>query len=161
MKDVNNLYEQQDTASGFLLNAALYQLLHLAYTRLTVGVRKPESVRSGNNVVMEILGYLETYHGENLKESEVAADFGYSREHFSRLFKKATGWTFKAYLTHLRLEDAQDRLLRTQESLSQIARYTGFPNTSSFIAAFKKEYGITPKEFRLDHYQVPYRYATN
>ncbi|MCT6900073.1 MAG: AraC family ligand binding domain-containing protein, partial [Bifidobacterium sp.] len=40
---IGSLYEQQDTASAFLLNATLFQLLHLLYTRFTIGVRPPES----------------------------------------------------------------------------------------------------------------------
>lgn len=154
MLEIGRLYEKQDTASGFLLNASLYQLLHLVYTRFIVGVRKPESVRSGRNVVMQILGYLETHHMENLGESEVAAYFGYSREHFSRLFKKATGQTFKNFLTKLRLEDALNRLGRSSDSISSIALDTGFPSPISFITAFEQEYGMKPKQFRMNLHLV-------
>ncbi|MCT6920052.1 MAG: AraC family transcriptional regulator, partial [Bifidobacteriales bacterium] len=154
MTSIGNLYEQQDTASAFLLNAALYQLLHLLYTRFTIGVRPPESIRSGRNVTRQILGYLANHHAENLTERTVAAYFGYSREHFSRLFRKTTGSTFKSYLTKLRLDEARTNMDRSNGPITDIAADAGFPSLTSFTRAFTREYGITPRQYRREHLQI-------
>lgn len=154
MLEIGSLYEQQDTASAFLLNAALFQLLHLLYTRFTIGVRPPESIRSGRNVTRQILGYLANHHAENLTERTVAAYFGYSREHFSRLFRKTTGTTFKSYLTKLRLAEARTNMDRSNGPISGIAADAGFPSLTSFTRAFTREYGITPRQYRREHLQI-------
>lgn len=151
---IGSLYEQQDTASAFLLNATLFQLLHLLYTRFTIGVRPPESIRSGRNVTRQILGYLANHHAENLTERTVAAYFGYSREHFSRLFRKTTGTTFKSYLTKLRLAEARTNMDRSNGPISGIAADAGFPSLTSFTRAFTREYGITPRQYRREHLQI-------
>ena len=154
MLEIGSLYEQQDTASAFLLNAALFQLLHLLYTRFTIGVRRPESIRSGRNVTRQILGYLANHHTENLTERTVAAYFGYSREHFSRLFRKTTGSTFKSYLTKLRLDEARTNMDRSNGPITDIAADAGFPSLTSFTRAFTREYGITPRQYRREHLQI-------
>ena len=151
---IGSLYERQDTASAFLLNAALFQLLHLLYTRFTIGVRPPESIRSGRNVTRQILGYLANHHAENLTERTVAAYFGYSREHFSRLFRKTTGTTFKSYLTNLMLAEARTNMDRSNGPISGIAADAGFPSLTSFTRAFTREYGITPRQYRREHLQI-------
>lgn len=154
MISIGSLYEYQNTASAFLLNATLYQLLHLLYTRFTIGVRPPESIRSGRNVTRQILGYLANHHTENLTERTVAAYFGYSREHFSRLFRKTTGSTFKSYLTKLRLDDARANMDRSNGPITDIAADAGFPNLTSFTRAFTREYRITPRQYRRGHFQI-------
>lgn len=151
---IGSLHEQQETASAFLLNAALFQLLHLLYTRFTIGVRRPESIRSGRNITRQILGYLANHHTENLTERTVAAYFGYSREHFSRLFRKTTGSTFKSYLTKLRLDEARTNMDRSNGPITDIAADAGFPSLTSFTRAFTREYGITPRQYRREHLQI-------
>ena len=151
---IGSLHEQQETASAFLLNAALFQLLHLLYTRFTIGVRRPESIRSGRNITRQILGYLANHHTENLTERTVAAYFGYSREHFSRLFRKTTGSTFKSYLTKLRLDEARTNMDRSNGPITDIAADAGFPSLASFTRAFTREYGITPRQYRREHLQI-------
>ncbi|MCX8688207.1 AraC family transcriptional regulator [Bifidobacterium sp. B4142] len=154
MISIGSLYEYQNTASAFLLNATLYQLLHSLYTRFTIGVRPPESIRSGRNVTRQILGYLANHHTENLTERTAAAYFGYSREHFSRLFRKTTGSTFKSYLTKLRLDDARANMDRSSGPITNIAADAGFPNLTSFTRSFTREYGITPRQYRRGHLQI-------
>lgn len=151
---IGSLHEQQETASAFLLNAALFQLLHLLYTRFTIGVRRPESIRSGRNITRQILGYLANRHTENLTERTVAAYFGYSREHFSRLFRKTTGSTFKSYLTKLRLDEARTNMDQSNGPITDIAADAGFPSLTSFTRAFTREYGITPRQYRREHLQI-------
>ncbi|RBP98628.1 hypothetical protein CRD60_01940 [Bifidobacterium aemilianum] len=98
-------------AATFQVNSTLYAILHLLYSRFTTGVRKPESLHKDRNLVMQILGYLDTHYAEPLSEQGAAHDFGYSCMHFSRLFKMATGKGFRAYITSRRLDDAHHRLI--------------------------------------------------
>ena len=141
-------YEAGGLERAFLLNATLYDMLHLLYTRFTVGTRRPELTRDGRNLAMQMTGYVDAHHAEPLTAAQTAADFGYSREHFSRLFRKATGMSFKAFLTGVRLEDARERLEHSSASLSQIAKESGFPNQRALHSAFLECYGVAPREYR-------------
>ena len=61
---------------------------------------------------MQIIGYMTSHRKQHLEATDVAREFGYGREHFCRPFRKATGKTFKEFLTDLRLDDACRKTVR-------------------------------------------------
>ncbi len=73
---------------------------------------------------------------------------GMSVAQFTRQFRLATGMTFIAYGTHVRLAGAARRLKHTSQSIAEIAAEAGFTDQSYFDRCFKKLYGQTPRDFR-------------
>ncbi|MBE6181602.1 MAG: helix-turn-helix domain-containing protein [Rikenellaceae bacterium] len=59
-------------------------------------------------------------------------------------------WYIRQRLIHSRL-----LLLSTSKSVSEIGNECTFPNTSHFIKLFKKEYGMTPACYRINHFEKP------
>lgn len=151
------LYWQRSDESirGFKLNMLLYDLLSLVYSAFVTGVRKPEFTRSGRNITMQIVGYLTSHHTQKLDASMVAQEFGYSREHFCRIFHKATGETFKDFLTDLRLEDACRKLSSSSTSVARIAVESGFPDTRALQKAMQRKYAMSAQEYRIRSGVVP------
>ena len=85
---------------------------------------------------------------DNLTIEELAKETGYSRNHFSRMFQAATGRTPHSYLTHLRLERAQELIRNHGGSLSDIALACGFASHSHMTLVFRKILGVTPSEYQ-------------
>jgi AraC-like DNA-binding protein len=81
----------------------------------------------------------------------VAACAGYSRYHFIRVFKEAYGETPRQYLTHRRIERAQDLLRTANLSVTEICHLVGFSSVGTFSARFKAWTGLTPSEYRAQH----------
>jgi len=80
---------------------------------------------------------------------EWAADYaGFSKYHFSRLFKDYTDVTFSDYLMHRRMQAARILLTDTSNTVTEIAFQTGFNNLTSFTRSFRNATGKTPSEFR-------------
>ena len=79
--------QSDEAIRGFKLNMLLYELLSLLYSRFVSGVRRPELVRSGRNITMQIIGYMTSHRKQHLEATDVAREFGYGREHFCRLQK--------------------------------------------------------------------------
>ena len=77
--------QSDEAIRGFKLNMLLYELLSLLYSRFVSGVRRPELVRSGRNITMQIIGYMTSHRKQHLEATDVAREFGYCREHFCRL----------------------------------------------------------------------------
>lgn len=140
--------QSDEAIRGFKLNMLLYELLSLLYSRFVSGVRRPELVRSGRNITMQIIGYMTSHRKQHLEATDVAREFGYGREHFCRLFRKATGKTFKEFLTDLRLDDACRKLSGSSASIASIARECGFPDTRALQTAVQRKYGIRAQEYR-------------
>ncbi|MDD4849260.1 MAG: response regulator [Gemmiger sp.] len=66
----------------------------------------------------------------------------------SKIFKNEIGCNFSDYLTHKRLEKALSLLSQPEYKVYQIAQECGYADVSNFIKIFKKNYGISPNEYR-------------
>ena len=64
------------------------------------------------------------------------------------MLKKQTGMTFIAYVQDVRLSEAKQRLLTTDDSIEDIAEAVGYENKGYFYKIFTKKYGITPAKMR-------------
>lgn len=95
-----------------------------------------------------VLSYCENHYRESLSSSQIAEKFYFSREYFARFFKKCTGMTFTMYVKMYRLERAMQELLTTDKKIVEIALDNGFSDDRRFILVFKKQYGITPFQYR-------------
>lgn len=84
---------------------------------------------------------------EDISLNKAASASNLSTPHFCRLFKKATGMTFNAYLSFYRVNRAE-RMLDSNNTLTSIAMECGFGSVSSFIRNFKKYKNCTPSEFK-------------
>lgn len=94
------------------------------------------------------IAYLEKNYAETVSVSKLAALSHYSEKHFVRLFKETMHCLPTDYLTSLRLQNARE-LLRTESvSITDIAIRCGFNDGNYFARIFKKQYHMTPREYR-------------
>lgn len=80
----------------------------------------------------------------------LARESGYSKAHFLRMFRAATGSTPHRYLRDRRLESARNRLATGSESITEIAHASGFSSHSHLTRLFRERFGITPSDFRRE-----------
>ncbi|ARV60804.1 AraC family transcriptional regulator [Nostocales cyanobacterium HT-58-2] len=92
------------------------------------------------------------YINQNLEKdlglAEIATAVGMSMYHFSRLFKKSTGYSPHQYVMNCRIERAKRLLTKTEEAIDQICQQVGFQSQSHFTNVFRKLIGITPNAYR-------------
>lgn len=81
-------------------------------------------------------------------EAQTAAYINVSYSHFSRLFRRVTGKSFKDYLLATRIDAAERMLLGSDESITEVALSCGFATSSHFIDRFKHIKGMTPRQYR-------------
>ncbi|MDD6136194.1 MAG: AraC family transcriptional regulator [Lachnospiraceae bacterium] len=93
------------------------------------------------------LNYVDIHYAEEITLDDAAKAIGFSKYHFTRIFKQHTGFTFHEYLNHKRIQVAQS-LLAADLSITDIAFQTGFNNLTSFCRCFKKYAGTSPSEYR-------------
>jgi AraC family transcriptional regulator len=71
-----------------------------------------------------------------------------SEFHFSRLFKQSTGYAPYRYVMGRRVQRGRELLAKTALPLHEISEKLGFGDQSHFTTVFKKNVGMTPKQFR-------------
>ena len=95
-----------------------------------------------------IMSWINQHYVEEITLESISKKFGFSRYHFSRLFSQYTNYTFSNYLTLQRLYAAENLLIHSEYSVTDIASKVGFCNSAVFSRAFKKKNLCTPTEFR-------------
>ena len=85
----------------------------------------------------------------------LAREAGLSPYHFLRTFERLTGITPHQYVRRARLREAASRLAVEREKVLDIAYDCGFGDVSNFNRAFRSEFGVSPKNFRLDKSSRP------
>ncbi len=96
----------------------------------------------------KVLEYIRTNYGEHIGVEDAAEIAAMSSSRFMRFFKKSTGMTFVAYLTHVRINVAAEMLRSPDQSISDVAVATGFSDQSYFGRVFKQQFGVSPMRFR-------------
>lgn len=95
-----------------------------------------------------VMDYIDTHYMEDLNLEEIASTFGFSKYHFSRLFKQYTNYTFCNYLAHRRIKIAEELLALPDLSITEIALQSGFPSISTFNRVFRQIKDCSPSEYR-------------
>jgi AraC-like DNA-binding protein len=95
-----------------------------------------------------LMTYIDTHYTENLDLETVAKSVGFSKYHFSRLFKQYTNFTFGDYLCYRRIKAAEELLANADLSITEVAIQAGFPSISTFNRLFKQHKSCTPSEYR-------------
>ena len=72
-----------------------------------------------------------------------------SKFHFARAFTKAYGETPRTYLTRRRIERAKDLLRAANLTITEICFLVGFESLGSFSWLFRKRFGHSPRQFRV------------
>lgn len=97
----------------------------------------------------DVLQYIDAHFKEqDLSQTKMADLFGVSAYTLSRLFKNEVGVGFAEYVVAKRIAYATERLLSTDDSISEICAEAGFSSINHFSKTFKLYKGCSPTQFR-------------
>lgn len=102
-----------------------------------------------HHYIDDSLDFIQANFETHITLDDLAGRYFISTEHFSRTFKKKTGFNFNEYLNIIRLQKAEALLKQLNATpITQIAAQCGFNDSNYFSLKFKKLYGISPKKFQ-------------
>ena len=136
--------QDASTSSYFQANGVLCQVMAMLFNDIDF----QESSWGKNSVVDEIKYYLDINYAEKIKLRDVAKSFGVHPNYLTRIFHEKYGVSPKQYLTGLKLKKARRLLTTTELSVSVIATSLGFDDQLAFSKIFKKEFCVSPSEYR-------------
>lgn len=97
---------------------------------------------------MSICDYVNKHCTEDISLDEISEKAGFSKYHFSRLFKEFSGVTFYKYLNTRRIAVAEKLLLDPDITITEVSIKSGFNSISSFMRMFKIMKNCTPTQYR-------------
>lgn len=144
--DANEGYTTERLYTDYLTQALAVRMLFLGRST------KPQANNKGTSglpkhVLRRIIERMRCFSCD-LSLQALANESGYSRVHFIRMFRAATGYSPHNYLLNLRLERARELLRNPSLSLIDIAFECGFSSHSHMSRLFHKSVGVTPSAYR-------------
>ncbi|GGG05988.1 response regulator transcription factor [Paenibacillus abyssi] len=104
--------------------------------------------QTGSGWFEHALRLVDASRDPNISLESVAEAVGVHPVTLSRMFKQQTGINFVKYLVRSRLKRAQSMLLTTDKNINGIADEIGYVDHRYFRGLFKREFGLTPSEYR-------------
>ncbi|AIQ24042.1 MULTISPECIES: AraC family transcriptional regulator [unclassified Paenibacillus] len=99
-------------------------------------------------IMQGVLEYLDVNYMHPITLADAARQANMSLFYFSRFFKSLSGMSYIAYLSNIRVNQAEQLLLTTDKSILDIALECGFTNIRTFNRVFKQIKQRTPSELR-------------
>lgn len=115
------------------------------------------------DLIPEILIYLKEHANDDQFIEQIAQHFGYSKYHFSRELKKLTGFSAKEYSSAIKMETSIEQLIGKDSTVLKSQLSSGFLSSGTFARNFKKNTGLSPKQYQLQLnrlFQVLKKYET-
>ena len=110
--------------------------------------RAVRSSRIQDFYIQEAVTFMEHNYQRELTVEEIADVCKLNRSYFSKLFRDIMGCPPQEFLIRLRLSRAAELMKTTKSSIGDISAACGYPNQLHFSRAFKKRYGVSPREWR-------------
>jgi len=104
--------------------------------------------KGNQKLISEVTHYIEELLHTNITLRDIANKFSFSPNHLGFLFKENTGKSFTDYIIGLRMEKARRLLQNPKLKVFEVADQVGYKNLTYFCRQFRKEYGVSPGDYR-------------
>ena len=119
----------------------------LDQARETLACAKDKMVQY-NEKFKQVLKYIDQNYMYDISLDTLAEIAGYSKFHFSRIFKQFNSMSYLQYINLRRTRAAETLLLDPTIPITEVAMQAGFSSLSTFNRIFKENRGMTPRDFR-------------
>jgi AraC family transcriptional regulator len=137
-------------ASGMYIGGLAHALaVHLVRSYgVEAGTRPPRRGALPAFKLQRATQAMETGLDRQFSLETLASEVGLSAYHFSRMFKQSTGYSPSEYFIRLKMAKARQLLRETDRSVISIALDLGYSSPSHFAGVFKRQVGVTPRDYR-------------
>ncbi len=102
------------------------------------------------------IDYINAHYNERIKIAELANYIGVTRNYLATSFKKAMSCSLQEYLINIKMDKASSLLKKTELSIASVANAVGYSDQLAFSKAFKKHFGISPRNYREEEESMIY-----
>jgi AraC-like DNA-binding protein/mannose-6-phosphate isomerase-like protein (cupin superfamily) len=152
LAELNESSKQGHFGAKVLQEALILQLM--VYINRTFLARQDKAFAADieyDETICRLMQYINEHLAEELSAEKLANLFFLSKYYLMRKFKYHTGYTLHNYILHKRLI-AANHLIRSGQSTIMASLSAGFGDYSSFVRAFKKVYGLSPKQYHKENF---------
>lgn len=107
------------------------------------------------SMIQKLIQLIEENIREDLNLDVIAEETGFSKYYIHRLFKALTGRTLMNYVGGRRLTLSLNDLVNSRLKIIDIAQEYNFSYEQTYIRAFKRQFQMTPAQYRRMHCEIP------
>lgn len=97
--------------------------------------------------IIRVKYYISQHYSEGITLRSIADIFNISHTYLSKVFHDETGESFGSYIVRFRMKKAKEFLIRGKHSVEEVSELLGYNSVHYFFKVFKKETGLTPKQY--------------
>ncbi len=109
----------------------------------------PENNNYSASVYVELaIEHIKCFYKDGINVSDIANHIGISRAYLNYAFQKELGISIQKFLIDFRMHKAASQLISTTDTVKEISMSVGYEDQLTFSKAFKKKFGMSPKNYR-------------
>lgn len=144
----DDIIEQTLCKQPFYEKLCIYKMLYLLTLLERSALQESHPHKESFERIARAVQHMNRQYDSNLRLEDYADLCSMSKYHFLRTFESIIGSTPMEYRNHIRLQHAADLLLEEKLTVEQISTLVGYSSASYFSSAFKKKYGLSPKQYQ-------------
>ena len=126
-------------------------IIRASINALVVAVNKLPHLQENENIkddrLLEMLNYIQANY-QMVDLESISEQFHLSKPYISKYIKEKSGKTFGEHVMGVRMKRAKALLKNGNMTAENIAESVGYPNVEHFIRLFKRNFGVTPMQYR-------------
>lgn len=143
LKSIIDIFKDGNIINEALISCDIERILAELYT-----LSSKNTTFKKSSFVNDSILYIKSNFKDKISLQDIAESVSISPFHFSRIFKKETGYSPYEYILIVRINHAKNLLKTTNMLIKEISFECGFSSESNFITSFKKHTNMSPKQFR-------------
>lgn len=126
-----------------LLQAFVVELLRVHNIKEAMPRKSPRSFQ-----IAPALAYVKEHYNEEIRIRDLARVCSISESHFRRIFQECMNMTPNDHVNVVRIHEASRLLLKSHDTMEEVAYRVGYGNVSTFNRNFKRMLGMTPYQWK-------------
>ncbi len=149
---VQNLWLDYYLDYNEVLNYTVEEQESWAWRRFNTLLRalKNEKMDRKTSIVNIAIGHINRHFTEEVTLNDIATYVNLSPQHFSKIFKEATGFGYVEWVNNLRITKARELMGNSDRTIKEICFMVGYNDPNYFSRIFKKYVGISPTDYMLE-----------
>jgi len=153
-KNIIREYKASEKANDIAITGYVSLILARLYRNYIFSENNTENYKAYSERILllnKIIKFIHENYMEDIELRSIAKKFNLNMYHFCHIFKAHTHKTFKEYLNKVRIDKAEELLMTTDATISEVAFMCGFNDSNYFSRKFRELKGTTPREARKTH----------
>lgn len=147
-EEADALYSLRESIESALKQYDSAEAVSLLEQMIQIPDHRPVSGEARPSLMEEIRAYVDDNYAEPITLTSISERFHVSAPYLSRSFKKQTGQNLVSYVAACRMQAAKGLLAEGRSSIAEIAFQVGYEDYSYFSNIFRRQCGMSPREYQ-------------